>query len=607
MPTANAIQIENALKYTMTGSLVNGAAIITDSTQYAGIGIAAPDTVLVLLQILDPTGNLFYQNANWNSGTFTSPDLSPIAGIGAGFTTYSFTMPTDINGDYLTGQYTINLQVEVVQGSLTIIVQNTQYATICNCCNGISINVTGNVSYNTAQISVTDNTQYGAYITLNRVMTLYAPPTALQAPQTGTNITTLLWSPPMGTFPSTGTWTWKLVSTITYIDTLTQAETTCAIVSEGTFDVVQSQLCVVLCQLNEWRAKFYKAFANKNTTQLIQDYNLACNEYVLALAATQCGRPQTQINGYIQEIYKITGIDPNCPCSCNNGVGQPLVPTNAINGTNGLNGTNFLQGVGAPGNGLGAVGDSYLDSTADNIYKKTGATTWTITGNIKGADGAAGATGPAGIPGAPGSDGSNGVAILHNDLTTTNNGSVVGSVTPLKSYSLSANTLVTNGSKITIASYIENGDVVDLGVQISIGGLVLVDQLSPAILPSSGSIQNVYYELSITKTGTGTACWALYYETTAGNNVIKSYRTLTNIPISVDWTILNSIVVSGKTASASAALCRQLEVDFYQFGTGVVLPTIYGTYPNPTAAIAANVPVGGTYITTATGAYTILQ
>jgi len=49
-----------------------------------------------------------------------------------------------------------------------------------------------------------------------------------------------------------------------------------------------------------------------------------------------------------------------------------------------------------PAVGLGAMGDFYLNMTDGNVYYKSNATTWTLTGNITGPAGATGATGPIG-------------------------------------------------------------------------------------------------------------------------------------------------------------------------------------------------------------------
>ena len=84
-------------------------------------------------------------------------------------------------------------------------------------------------------------------------------------------------------------------------------------------------------------------------------------------------------------------------------------------GAAGANGALWFTSAGAPSAGLGNIGDFFLDSTAADFYQKTGATTWTLKGNIKGATGATGATGPQGsqgiqglqgVQGVPGNDGS---------------------------------------------------------------------------------------------------------------------------------------------------------------------------------------------------------
>jgi len=59
----------------------------------------------------------------------------------------------------------------------------------------------------------------------------------------------------------------------------------------------------------------------------------------------------------------------------------------------------WSSGAGAPAGGTGNVGDWYLDTTAGDVYEKTGTSTWTSRGNIKGPTGATGATGPTGPAG----------------------------------------------------------------------------------------------------------------------------------------------------------------------------------------------------------------
>ena len=94
--------------------------------------------------------------------------------------------------------------------------------------------------------------------------------------------------------------------------------------------------------------------------------------------------------------------------------------TNGTNGTDGEDGEDgedgadgaaFLQGAGAPGAGLGADGDTYLDTTSRDLYQKSSGT-WTVIANLSGGPaGPAGPAGPKGDPGDPGDDGDDGASV----------------------------------------------------------------------------------------------------------------------------------------------------------------------------------------------------
>ena len=65
----------------------------------------------------------------------------------------------------------------------------------------------------------------------------------------------------------------------------------------------------------------------------------------------------------------------------------------------------WRYGTGAPAAALGNIGDFYLDPSTGNVYYKSAATTWTLTGNIAGPAGTPGAQGPTGLTGATGPQG----------------------------------------------------------------------------------------------------------------------------------------------------------------------------------------------------------
>jgi hypothetical protein len=79
-------------------------------------------------------------------------------------------------------------------------------------------------------------------------------------------------------------------------------------------------------------------------------------------------------------------------------------------GAQGTAGEKWFSGAGAPSGATGAVNDWDLDTTAGDIYEKTGASTWTLRGNIKGPQGTTGATGSQGIQGPIGNTGATGQA-----------------------------------------------------------------------------------------------------------------------------------------------------------------------------------------------------
>ncbi len=511
-------QITSILSISGTYSLISGAATITDTTNWASIGVASPNTVKILLYIQDSGGNLFYKNAGYDSADYTNPDLQPLTSPAS----YSFTLPTDITGAFLTGQYIINEKIQVVQGSDTTEAYKALYQNIVATCNGIVPVVEGSVSYNTAVVSVTDLTNYKTWTALSNTIYLYPPPQTGQTAQHDTfggSPPTLIYEPPMGQYPYTGVWTWTLSTELTYTDPLTSASTTCLIAAQGTFSVIQSQLCKVLCYLKKYRANVQVQAANSQTIGAIAKRNLleAEGEYMLAFAAERCGRPQSEIDTYVAAVYALIGVTPDseCDCGCGDGVSQPLVPTSIINGADGTDGTIIYSGTGVPSGGLGVVGDFYIDTNSPySFYKKTGATTWTFLFSTLGATGATGATG------------ANGVSILANqypDLATLGvafESLLVGRVP----YSLPANTLNTNLDEITIYGSLigtENDDT--KLVRIMFNGSSLI--LAPQVVGMFSNLTRIEFNARLTRVTNTTAKYTLQSTYYTSNGAIGGYTS----------------------------------------------------------------------------------
>jgi Collagen triple helix repeat (20 copies) len=73
-----------------------------------------------------------------------------------------------------------------------------------------------------------------------------------------------------------------------------------------------------------------------------------------------------------------------------------------IQGVPGAAGAKWLSGTAAPTGATGAVGDWYLNTTTSDAYEKTGASTWTLRVNLKGAQGIQGVQGVQGPQGPAG-------------------------------------------------------------------------------------------------------------------------------------------------------------------------------------------------------------
>lgn len=78
-------------------------------------------------------------------------------------------------------------------------------------------------------------------------------------------------------------------------------------------------------------------------------------------------------------------------------------------GNPGVPGEVWFTGSGAPAGATGVVGDWYVDSTSGDFYEKTGTSSWTYRGNLRGPTGAQGPPGPTGATGPAGTSGAGAV------------------------------------------------------------------------------------------------------------------------------------------------------------------------------------------------------
>jgi len=215
------------------------------------------------------------------------------------------------------------------------------------------------------------------------------------------------------------------------------------------------------------------------------------------------------------------------------------------------------------------------------------------------------------ITGPAGANGANGVAVLYNDLSVVNNGAVTGTKVALKTFALQPNTLVANGAELRIRFQIEQLQTSNIQVFFSIANLVvgyainIVDGTPPNVINgTTGSVDELHYEITISRTGSASG----FYETTlkqiSGNIVTKTIETIP-VAIAPDFTVANVLSVTVISDVASSVNCRQLEILDYQFGNSTSSAiAIGGAYLNDAFAAAGGIAIGSYYINSATGAIT---
>ena len=506
MPITSA-QLSSILRVKKEFNLVNGDLDLTDLSNFAGAGVISPNTWDTLVKIVAPTGAVVYQNAGFDTDVYTSPDFDNSEDE------LAESIPTDVLGNYITGTYTIYLKCKVVQGADTIYGSATTTSFVCDCNTVVSIDV--DVDYATAVATTTDTTNYGAYHSLTRSHTIYPPPISGLPSQT-TSATTNVYSNIVTT-----TWSVQIESTIV---TLKANDTyiTCEVSGSKEFLVEADTLCKTLCVLKTYRADLFKKFGKVNTVEMERAWSLAMDEYVLAIQATRCGRPQSEVQGYIDKAYAILGIDPSCDCGCSASDNPtPVVPTSIVNGTDGTDGvTPEFQNTGT------WIQVSYDEgSTWVNLFSLASVT---------------GATGAAGAAGANGLDG---VTVLHNIFPNTSTIGTGWETLPQGTYTLPLATLTTDGDEVVAKVAFTTPREAGLGtkeVRLSFNGNPL-NVTIPFALFNTFTRGEIY--LRFVRTSNTTAKVELKYSTyiigSGGQDFYNTYNQALNTIGSLDFTTTN--------------------------------------------------------------------
>jgi hypothetical protein len=129
--------------------------------------------------------------------------------------------------------------------------------------------------------------------------------------------------------------------------------------------------------------------AGSGTTQTLNNLKLTINSSTGAysLAETSSGAWSSSKETFtVRAIY--SGVSPAVTITKTYKISKAI---KGVAGSAGVNGNTTLQGIAAPTGAVGALNDTFLDTTNYIIYKKTGSSTWEVQGTtFKGATGSKG-------------------------------------------------------------------------------------------------------------------------------------------------------------------------------------------------------------------------
>ena len=309
--------------------------VITDASVWTNIVSASTDQVNIILQILDPAGQPIYQNTGWNTNVYTSPDL--FFGTSPVVATPSITLFYDTNGNLITGAFSVNAKVQVIQNfasspidtlgtGATTPVLNSAYlqANLC-------VKMSFAPNYMNANMTVADITNYGSYASITRLITVTPPVEANQSPFTNASnsvLVTGLWAPApyQGELNNIVTYVSGSTATVSYIIYFQN------FITDNTLNFCDLYCC--LKQLWVQRAALlgsHTPFYNQLTNRIQAGLNILgmCYE------AAACSDEAT-IQGYIQQFYTATGCSPDgCGCGCND-TPTAVVPISPTQGPAGV-------------------------------------------------------------------------------------------------------------------------------------------------------------------------------------------------------------------------------------------------------------------------------
>lgn len=401
-----------------------------------------------LLKVVDPTGATIYQNTGWATDDFSSADIEQ-----SGSWEKEVSLVLDSDGDVILGEYTIHYKVDlnndganIVESSavcdLTDYTKPTAEISISSSCRLSTLTSKDVTSYS---FSINGTSYSSSSIT--RSHSIYKPnPTGCSIPSSvtttdkertiggggaaDTDIWTGLWSASV-----TGTYTgvvsqWDALSG----NTIDKFEVTDKVTANDTHEVeCESCLCDILTcisnMIDRWESKIGESVQEAdNLMKKVVKLLGYIQEYTLK---ERCGEDTDSVCAEIVSILQ----SEDCDCTASSDESTHVVPWG---GTSSASTSTFSFTTGSGDPSSGNAGDLYINTDDWTLWKNV-AGTWISQGSFEGGSGSS-------------TDVWN---VKYSDISDT--ATTGDTEEDLKSYTLPADTLDTNGDKIVVEAVFELG------------------------------------------------------------------------------------------------------------------------------------------------------
>lgn len=290
--------------------------VLTDTTDYAGEGIALADVVGVF-KIEGPAG-VIYENTD-----FGDPDIT--ADVSLVFDTVA--IPNDVDGNPVIGTYTITYSIQVGGSTQPGDYDTTSDYQYCSDYIKPTVALTLEANCDCATVTSTDVTTYainGVNPAIARVHKLFYPANLELTNLTGSGVIL------QATYPNvyTGTYTGKVTSTILY--TFSDGLMIQWIITGA--DEIQNDctlsLCTIYCGMKKLTNLYYQYQAQANFAQAQVMFNQLMQIEILGSLyynARECGKPADAAI-WIQKIMDVGNFDENCGCGNNTQEPVQVIP-----------------------------------------------------------------------------------------------------------------------------------------------------------------------------------------------------------------------------------------------------------------------------------------